>query len=54
MLALVLKAIKGDVKACCALITLNQKSGEFEMAGVPLQVIRRVLVDPKTGKEEDI
>jgi Family of unknown function (DUF5681) len=54
MRALVLKAMKGDVKACWTLITLSQKSGQFEMAGVPLQVIKRILVDPKTGEEKDI
>jgi hypothetical protein len=51
ILALILKAMKGDAKACATLIALTQQSGEFERDPQPFERIERVIVYPD-GREE--
>jgi len=53
MRALVLKAMKGDARACSTLVKLTEKNGEFEKQRLPFDVIRRVIVDPKDGSERE-
>jgi Family of unknown function (DUF5681) len=53
ILALILKAMKGDAKACATLIALTQQSGEFERDPQPFKEIRHVVVYPD-GREEEI
>jgi hypothetical protein len=53
ILALILKAMKGDAKACATLIALTQQSGEFEKEPPRFTEIRRVIVYPD-GREEEI
>jgi hypothetical protein len=53
ILALILKAMKGDAKACATLIALTQQSGEFERDPQPFKRIQCVLVRPD-GREEVI
>jgi|RhiMetdeSRZDD1v2_1073273.scaffolds.fasta_scaffold1034092_1 Family of unknown function (DUF5681) len=50
ILALILKAMKGDAKACATLIALTQQSGEFERDPQPFNRIERVIVYPD-GRE---
>jgi Family of unknown function (DUF5681) len=52
ILALILKAMKGDAKACTTLIALTQQSGEFERDLQPFSRIERVIVYPDGRKEE--
>jgi hypothetical protein len=53
ILALILKAMKGDAKACATLIALTQQSGEFKREPPPFTEIRHVVVYPD-GREEEI
>jgi Family of unknown function (DUF5681) len=53
ILALILKAMKGDAKACATLIALTQQSGEFEREPQRFSKIERVIVYPD-GREEEL
>jgi len=53
MRALVLKAMKGDARACSALLKLTQQNGEFEKQRLPFDFIQRVIVHPKDGSEKE-
>jgi hypothetical protein len=52
MLALTLKAMKGDVKAAMALIALGQRIGEFETKVPELRVVEHIIVDPKDPSDD--